>query len=159
MENTGPILSSQNVTPRFLMFSISTNILTVLANFLGIQILIFSKNIGHDRGNTTGLRLLPACLSSYTCQLFLVQLDAHVQLPGCYLSVICDLCMFRPSTSAQALICEIAYFQTGQVLLFCLCHVSHLTHHQFVIVWWPNWCKTHVPSIWTHKLLIHVHRC
>ena len=37
------------------MFSISTNIPTVLANFLGIQNLIFSKNIGHNCGNTTSL--------------------------------------------------------------------------------------------------------
>ena len=52
VENTSPILSSQNVTPRFAMWSISTNILTVLANFLGIQNSIFSKNIGCNRGNT-----------------------------------------------------------------------------------------------------------
>ena len=56
MENTGPILSGRNVTPRFSMCSNSTNILTVLANFLGIQNLIFSKNIGHNRGNTTSGR-------------------------------------------------------------------------------------------------------
>ena len=31
---------------------ISTNIPTVLANFLGIHNSILSKNIGHDRGNT-----------------------------------------------------------------------------------------------------------
>ena len=35
------------------MRSISTNILTVLANFLGIHFSILSKNIGRDRGNTT----------------------------------------------------------------------------------------------------------
>jgi hypothetical protein len=35
------------------MCSISTNILTVLANFLGIIIQPFSKSIGRDRGNTT----------------------------------------------------------------------------------------------------------
>ena len=34
------------------MWSISTNILTVLANFLGIHNSILSKNIGCDRGNT-----------------------------------------------------------------------------------------------------------
>ena len=34
------------------MWSISTNILTVLANFLGIHNSIFSKNIGRDCGNT-----------------------------------------------------------------------------------------------------------
>ena len=34
------------------MCSISTNILTVLANFLGIQTSIFWKNIGRDCGNT-----------------------------------------------------------------------------------------------------------
>ena len=34
------------------MCSISTNIITVLANFLGIQNLILSKNIGRNRGNT-----------------------------------------------------------------------------------------------------------
>ena len=50
--NTGPIFSGLNMTPRFSMCSISTNILTVLANFLAIQNSIFSKNIGHDRGNT-----------------------------------------------------------------------------------------------------------
>ena len=33
------------------MCSISTNILTVLANFLGIQNSIFSKNVGRDHGN------------------------------------------------------------------------------------------------------------
>ena len=53
MENTSPILSSKNVTPWFSMWSISTNILTVLANFLGIQNSNFSKNIGHNHGNTT----------------------------------------------------------------------------------------------------------
>ena len=53
MGNTGLILSSQNVTLWFSMCSISTNILTVLANFLGIQNSIFSKNIGHNCGNTT----------------------------------------------------------------------------------------------------------
>ena len=51
--NTCPILSGRNVNPRFSMCSISTNILTVLANFLGIQNSILSKNIGHDRGNTS----------------------------------------------------------------------------------------------------------
>jgi hypothetical protein len=56
--NTGPILSGQNVTLRFLMCSISTNIFTVLGNFLPIHNLIFSKNIGGDRGNTTGAALL-----------------------------------------------------------------------------------------------------
>ena len=35
------------------MRSISTNILTVLANFLGIHYSILSKNIGRDHGNTT----------------------------------------------------------------------------------------------------------
>jgi hypothetical protein len=35
------------------MCSISTNILTVLANFLAIIIQFFSKNIGHDHGNTS----------------------------------------------------------------------------------------------------------
>jgi hypothetical protein len=34
------------------MWSISTNILTVLANFLGIHNSVLLKNIGHDRGNT-----------------------------------------------------------------------------------------------------------
>ena len=34
------------------MWSISTNILTVLANFLGIHNSILSKNIGRNRGNT-----------------------------------------------------------------------------------------------------------
>ena len=53
MGNTGPILSRQNVTPQFSMWSISKNILTVLANFLGIQNPVFSKNISRDRGNTT----------------------------------------------------------------------------------------------------------
>ena len=53
--NTSPILSSHNVTPWFSMWSISTNIITVLANFFGIQILILSKNIGRNRGNTTRL--------------------------------------------------------------------------------------------------------
>ena len=52
MGNTGPIVSGQNVTPRFSMCSISTNSLTVLVNFLGIQNSIFSKNIGRDHGNT-----------------------------------------------------------------------------------------------------------
>jgi hypothetical protein len=52
MRNTGPIFFGKNVTPQFSMCSISTNILTVLANFLGIQNSIFSKNIGRDRGNT-----------------------------------------------------------------------------------------------------------
>ena len=52
MGNTGLILSGQNMIPRFSMCSISTNILTVLANFLGIQNSMFSKNIGCDRGNT-----------------------------------------------------------------------------------------------------------
>ena len=33
--NSCPILSGQNITPRFMTCSISTNILTVLANFLG----------------------------------------------------------------------------------------------------------------------------
>ena len=38
------LLLGQNVTPQFLMCSISTNILTVLANFLGIVILfLFQK--------------------------------------------------------------------------------------------------------------------
>ena len=55
MENTGPILFGQNMTPRFSMCSISTNILTDLANFLGIQNSIFSKNIGHDHGNTINM--------------------------------------------------------------------------------------------------------
>ena len=54
MGNTGPILSGQNMTLWFSMCSISTNILTVLANFLGIQNSIFSKNIGRNCGNTTG---------------------------------------------------------------------------------------------------------
>ena len=49
--NTYPILSGQIVTPRFSMGSVSTNILTT--NFPGILILIFSKNIGRDCGNTT----------------------------------------------------------------------------------------------------------
>ena len=35
------------------MWSISTNILMVLANFFGIHNSILSKNIGHDRGNTS----------------------------------------------------------------------------------------------------------
>jgi len=35
VENMHPILLGQNVTPRSLTFSISRNILTVLANFLG----------------------------------------------------------------------------------------------------------------------------
>src|ERR1700727_2562139 len=52
MGNTRPILSGQNMTPRFLIWSISTNIPTVLANFLGIHNPVFSKNIGRDRGNT-----------------------------------------------------------------------------------------------------------
>ena len=47
--------SGQNVIFQFSMCSISTNILTVLANFLGIQNSIFSKNIGRDRGNTTSV--------------------------------------------------------------------------------------------------------
>jgi hypothetical protein len=50
--NTRPILSGQNMTPRFLIWSISTNISTVLANFLGIHNPVFSKNIGRDCGNT-----------------------------------------------------------------------------------------------------------
>ena len=52
MENTGPIPSGQNVTPWLSMWSISKNILKVLANFLGIQNLNYLKNIGHDCGNT-----------------------------------------------------------------------------------------------------------
>jgi len=40
--NSHPILLGQNVTPQFLM-SISTNILTVLANFLAITIQFFRK--------------------------------------------------------------------------------------------------------------------
>ena len=52
---SGQILSSQNVTPRFSMCSISKNILMVLANFLGIKNSVFSKNIGHDHGNTMQL--------------------------------------------------------------------------------------------------------
>jgi hypothetical protein len=52
--NSSLILSGQNVTPVFqCVLHISTNILTVLANFLGIQNSIFSKNIGHNCGNTT----------------------------------------------------------------------------------------------------------
>ena len=52
--NSSLILSGQNVTPGFqCVLHISTNILTVLANFLGIQNSNFSKNIGHNRGNTT----------------------------------------------------------------------------------------------------------
>ena len=47
-----PILLGHNVTLQFLMCSISTNILTVLPNFLIIIIQIFSKSIGRDRGNT-----------------------------------------------------------------------------------------------------------
>ena len=50
--NTGPILSGQNVTPRFSMCFIFTNILTILANYFDIEIQVFSKNIGRDRGNT-----------------------------------------------------------------------------------------------------------
>ena len=42
------------VTHQLLIWSISTNILTALANFLHIHNSIFSKNIGHDRGNTSG---------------------------------------------------------------------------------------------------------
>src|ERR1700683_5409419 len=38
------ILLGQNVTPRFLMCSISTNILTVLADFLGSQFNFFEKH-------------------------------------------------------------------------------------------------------------------
>jgi len=41
--NSRPILLHQNVTSRFLMCSISTNILTVLANFLAIIIQFFQK--------------------------------------------------------------------------------------------------------------------
>src|ERR1700683_3876727 len=52
MGNTRPILLGQNMTPRFLIWFISTNIPTVLANFLGIHNPVFSKNIGRDRGNT-----------------------------------------------------------------------------------------------------------
>src|ERR1700691_2363663 len=40
------------MTPRFLIWSISTNIPKVLANFLGIHNPVFLKNIGRDRGNT-----------------------------------------------------------------------------------------------------------
>jgi len=43
MWNNCLILLGQNVTPRFLMCSISTNILMVLANFLGIMIQFFQK--------------------------------------------------------------------------------------------------------------------
>ena len=41
-----------NMTPQFLMHFISTNILMVLANFLGIIIQPFSKTISHNHGNT-----------------------------------------------------------------------------------------------------------
>jgi hypothetical protein len=61
VENTGPILSGQNVTLWFSMCSISTNILTVLANFLGIQNSISSQNIGHDCGNTSHARQWRMC--------------------------------------------------------------------------------------------------
>ena len=44
------------------MCSISTNILIVLANSLGIQNSIFSKNIGRDRGNTN-VYVLPYMVS------------------------------------------------------------------------------------------------
>jgi hypothetical protein len=53
MGNIGPILLGQNMTPQFSMLSIFTNSLMVLANFLGIHNLIFSKSISHNHGNTT----------------------------------------------------------------------------------------------------------
>ena len=43
MGNRGPILLGQNVTPRFPMHAISTIILAVLANFIGIIIQFFRK--------------------------------------------------------------------------------------------------------------------
>ena len=54
MRNTRPILSGQNMACWFLIWSISTNIPTVLANFLGIHNPVFSKKIGRDCGNTSG---------------------------------------------------------------------------------------------------------
>ena len=41
------------MTPQLFIWSISTNILMVLANFLGIHNPVFLKNIGRDHGNTS----------------------------------------------------------------------------------------------------------
>src|SRR6202451_4306144 len=50
------------MAPRFLIWFISTNIPTVLANFLGIHNPVFSKNIGRDCGNTIGIFVI-GCIS------------------------------------------------------------------------------------------------
>ena len=45
MGNTDPILSGQNMAPRFLMCSMLLNILTVLANFPGLIIQFSQKTL------------------------------------------------------------------------------------------------------------------
>src|ERR1700683_1751073 len=68
MGNTRPILLGQNMTPRFLIWFISTNIPTVLANFLGIHNPVFSKNIGRDCANCSCIDVMSCTVCTANAQ-------------------------------------------------------------------------------------------
>ena len=87
--------------------SISTNILTVLANFLGIQKLISSKNIGCDHGNTTrflGGSCIFICSLHLPIILMLLQMTNNTaELSGSHskCSIIPTAQITNPSNSEQ----------------------------------------------------------
>ena len=84
---TCPILSGQYVIPQFLMCSMSTNILTILANFLDTIILFFWK--------TSAMTVATLIIAHHTRQVMMMNLMAYMRTYECILFV-------RPQTHFQS---------------------------------------------------------